>query len=59
MEKKILRFKYNKFFLKYLSRIASRMNQYSNYPFRLVLDGDMQKINASLAIQLVDISLVR
>ena len=32
--------------------IAPPLNQYLNYPFRLSLAGDVQEINASLAIQL-------
>ncbi|CAF0978676.1 unnamed protein product [Adineta steineri] len=33
--------------------IAPSLNHYSNYPFSLSLAGDIQEINASLAIQLV------
>ncbi|UJR32965.1 hypothetical protein I4U23_020428 [Adineta vaga] len=33
--------------------VAPTLNQYSNYPFRLALDGDIQEVNASLAVQLV------
>jgi hypothetical protein len=33
--------------------MAPPLNNYSNYPFHLSLAGDVQEINASLAIQLV------
>ena len=36
-----------------LLTIAPSLNHYSNYPFHLSLAGDVQEINASLAIQLV------
>ena len=33
--------------------LAPPLSQYPNYPFRLSLAGEVQEINASLAIQLV------